>query len=129
MDEKQFNRVAKDILESMFGFVAVDTDGRITYISHAYAGTQGFTQEECIGRPVEEVIPNSRLSIVLKRRKNEMGRYMIADGSTAPGSVCNRLLIYQDGIKFPENIVGAMGFGIIHDLQDSEFVTRELELL
>lgn len=128
MVEHEFNQMARDILESMFGFVAVDTSGVITYISRDYAASLGFTQEDCIGCPVEKIIPNSRLRLVIQRKKAEFGKYMIADGAMT-GSICNRLLIYRDGIESPQNIVGSMGFGIITDSHSTETLTKELDEL
>lgn len=128
MNEQEFNQVARDILESMFSFVSVDADGIITYISRDYATAQGFDQESCIGRPVEEIIPNSRLRLVIQRKKAELGKYMIADGSKS-GSICNRLLIYRDGNRVSNQIVGSMGFGIITESQSTEMFVKELETL
>lgn len=128
MNEHEFNQVARDILESMFSFVSVDADGIITYISHDYSAAQGFDQKSCIGRPVEEIIPNSRLRLVIQRKKAELGKYMIADGSKS-GSICNRLLIYRDGVRDPQNVVGSMGFGIITGSQSMETLTKELDEL
>lgn len=128
MNEQEFNQIARDILESMFSFVSVDSNGIITYISRDYATAQGFEQEACIGRPVEEIIPNSRLRLVIQRKKAELGKYMIADGSKS-GSICNRLLIYRDGNRDPSQIVGSMGFGIITNSQSTEMFVKELETL
>ena len=66
MDEKSFNRMARDILESLYYFIAIDCEERITFIGREYASYLGYAQEELIGRPVREVIPNTRLPKVLK---------------------------------------------------------------
>ena len=52
MDEYKFAQMARDILESMCGFVATDKEGRIIYINEQSRKMLGKTQKECIGRPV-----------------------------------------------------------------------------
>lgn len=66
MDESSFNRIARDILESLYYFVAIDCEERITFIGREYAAYLGYGQDALIGRPVREVIPNPRLPQVLR---------------------------------------------------------------
>lgn len=136
MDEKSFNRIAKDILESLYYFVAIGRDERILFIGREYAAYLGYTQEECIGRPVREIIPNTRLPKVLKEGKEELGRFMSVPNKTpgAPkaariGTVCNRIPIYRDGDRERGEIVGVMAEGVIRDFQDTERLQEETELL
>lgn len=127
--DQQTCKLVMDIFNSIYGFIAVDKEGIITLIGRDYAATLGYTQEECIGRPVTEIIGNTRLPIVLQRRKEEWGRYMFGkntDGVSIGGipTVCNRMLIYSGGERKPDKVVGAMAFGVYVASQDAEkFIT------
>lgn len=135
MDEKSFSRMAKDILESLYFFIAVDCEGRITFIGKEYATYLGYTQDELIGRQVKEIIPNTRLPQVLKDGKEELGRFMSIPNKVSGqnvndvATICNRLLIYRHGDRESGEIVGAMAEGVIRDFQDTRRLHEETELL
>lgn len=128
MNDQEFIQFAKDVLESLYCFTAVDSDGKVTYISHHYAKALGISQEDCIGRSVDEIVPNSRLKLVAHRKKPETGKFMMADG-TNKGSISNSLLVYRDGVVHPDQVVGAMGFGVFRDSRKIEKLIKELETL
>lgn len=56
------------------GMLVVDKDATITFINHSAATMIGMKKEEMIGKPVLEVVPTSRLPIVLQTRKSETNR-------------------------------------------------------
>jgi len=122
------------MLDSMWYFVAIDLEGRITYIGKKYAALYNSTPEELIGRPVESVIHNTRLNLVLQKRENEIGRFMTSDipnqSLSAPiSSVCNRLLIYRNGDEAAGEVMGAMAYGIITSDQDIRHLPGEIDVL
>lgn len=132
MSKNSFEQTASDILNSMYGFIAIDNSGRITFIAKSYAEDLGLTQEECVGCPVEEIVKNTRLKIVLQRKKPELGRFIQVSGiTTRPGSVCSRLLIYRDGDS-EKDVVGAMAYGIITNnehWQNYTHLSKEIDTL
>ena len=136
MDEHEFNRLARDILESLYYFIAIDCDERITFIGKEYAENLGATQEELIGRKVSEVITNTRLPLVLRAGKPELGRFMsVAPGAKRTGTrkreatVSNSPPIYRYGDRERGEMVGVMAEGIIRDFQDTRQLHEEMELL
>ena len=132
MSQDTFEQIARNIFNSMYGFISVDNDGIITFISESYANNLGRTQDECIGQPVDEIIPNTRLKLVLQRKKPELGRYTKTVDNQKPGSICSRLLIYRDGIADDSNVVGAMAYGIITNSKgwmDYSHLAREIDVL
>lgn len=52
--------------------IFVDVDGKIVELSHAYAKFLGVNREDVIGKPVTEVIENTRLPEVIKTRVAEI---------------------------------------------------------
>ncbi|MBI5848280.1 MAG: sigma-54-dependent transcriptional regulator [Nitrospirae bacterium] len=63
------------ILDSTYdGMIAVGHDGVVTLFNKAAERTTGLSAKEIIGRPAVEVIPNTRLHIVLAGGKPEIGQ-------------------------------------------------------
>lgn len=122
---------AMNVFDSLPGFVAVDDEGKIVFIREVYAGRLGTSRKEAVGRPVEEVIRNNRLSTVLKQRKTEWGQHQRPlsgiTGQYTADSICNRLLIKDR--KDPTKIVGAMEYTAVHEYQDEEALMSELDYL
>ncbi len=129
MDDASLNKLFRNFIESMYAFIAIDEDGCISYISNHYCSLLDRPQEELIGLPVEDVIPNTRLPIVLQRKREELGRHMFVENSVNASSICNRMLVYDQGERSPERIVGAMAYGILMSDEDADHVQGELDLL
>ncbi|NRD77340.1 sigma 54-interacting transcriptional regulator [Bacillus sp. BRMEA1] len=81
--------------------VIVDDTGTILYINEGYCQFIGTTMEEAIGRPVQDVIENTRMHIVTKTGQEERASVQKINGSEM---IANRFPIFQDG-----KIVGAVG--------------------
>ena len=103
--------VLTQILETAFQwFVVVDQQARIMYINEDYCKFLEIGREEAIGKPVNEVIENTRMHEVIETGKEHIasphfikGTYMLA----------NRVPLTVDG-----QIVGAFGSVIFRDLND-----------
>lgn len=52
--------------------IFVDVEGKIVELSHAYAKFLGVEREDVIGKPVTEVIENTRLPEVINTRVAEI---------------------------------------------------------
>lgn len=81
--------------------VVVDRDGVIRYINEAYCEFLGTTVERAIRRPVQEVIENSRMHIVVKTGQAEIAAIQHIKGSEM---VANRFPLIVKG-----ELVGAVG--------------------
>ena len=64
--------------------VFVDKKGNIEELSDAYAKFMGVNREDVIGKPVEEVIENTRLPEVIKSRKAELAQALEAEYGIDP---------------------------------------------
>lgn len=95
------------VLEAMAGVIITDVEGRILYINDAYTQTLGFRREEVIGRLVTDTIPGTRMHIVAKTGREEIGSiFKMKNGESI---IVNRLPIKKDG-----KIIGAIAFSIIN---------------
>ncbi len=116
--------VLTQILETAFQwFVVVDQEAKIMYINENYCRFLEIDREVAIGKPVNEVIENTRMHEVIETGKEHIasphfikGTYMLA----------NRVPLTVDG-----QIVGAFGSVIFRDLNDwhnlSSHVKRTME--
>lgn len=94
--------ILEQILTDPYQAITVaDHTGAMRYISPVHEKFLGLRPGECIGKPAEDVIPNSRLRAVLTSGKAEIGQPQVMNGVTR---VVNRRPIVQHG-----HIVGAVG--------------------
>jgi PAS domain S-box-containing protein len=108
--------VNKEIFESIINtayewIVVVDTDAKIVFISDSYCEFLGVTREEAIGRPVQEIIENTRMHIIVKTGKTEI----VDNIQRIKGNdmVANRFPIFQDG-----KVIGAVGKVIFRNTKE-----------
>lgn len=92
-------------LESLCeGAIAIDRSGRVVYVNEKYLHSLRLTHvSEAIGRPIEEIIPNS-----LMRRVAETGEPILLDIMELGGEplVVTRMPIEDEN----RNVIGAIGF-------------------
>jgi transcriptional regulator with PAS, ATPase and Fis domain len=94
------------------GAIAIDRAGNVVYINEKYLHSLRFSDvSEAIGRPIEEIIPNS-----LMRRVAETGEPIPLDIMELGGEqlVVTRMPIEDEN----KNIIGAIGF-VLYDRLDS----------
>jgi len=119
------NKLIQEALETFPNFVVVDNVGRIVYLTDGYAKLLGTTKEGVSGRPVENVIPGTRLQTVLKTGEAEMGSVMNLFDHTQNceiSVVCNRIPIKENG-----KVVGALAVTIMNDLSEVKKLHEEVE--
>lgn len=90
--------------------VVVDTEGVILYINSAYCEFLGTTVENAIGRPVQDVIENTRMHIVAKTGQKELVALHPINGSDM---IANRYPLIIDG-----ELVGAVGTVMFRNPED-----------
>jgi transcriptional regulator with PAS, ATPase and Fis domain len=94
------------------GAIAIDRAGRVVYVNEKYLPSLGLRHaSEAIGRPIEEIIPNS-----LMRRVAETGEPILLDIMELGGEqlVVTRMPIEDEH----KNVIGAIGF-VLSDRLDS----------
>ena len=98
--------IAFDILNHFLtnpyeGITVVDQDAVLRYLSPVHERFFGYSHGDAIGRPVREVIENTRLHAVVKSGLAEIGQVQVMRDVTR---VVNRVPILRDG-----EVVGAIG--------------------
>lgn len=103
------------------GLVLVDQDGVIQYINQAYLQFLGITAEQAVGRPVQAVIENTRMHVVVRTGVPEVGWTQKIKGHEM---VVKRLPIFQDG-----KLVGAVGSVMFKDISELKALAARVGLL
>lgn len=116
--EEKFNiDMVEDLLKYAYeGFALVDDEGRI--VKWNYEELLGIKEEDVIGKPVEDVIENTRLHKVVKTGKKEIKHIQRIQGHDM---VANRIPIIRNG-----KIIGAVGAVLFRDASDVREMAKEL---
>ncbi len=81
------------LLESIReGIIAINEKGDVTVMNHQAAQILGFSPEDALGRPIEELLPETRMLEVLKTGKGEYDQEMLIEEEEV---VVNRVPILE----------------------------------
>lgn len=115
----------KQALEAFPNFIVVDADAKIVYINNIYARFLGIQQEDAIGKHVSQVIPNTRMDIIVKTGVAEYGsimKFYDHEKKEFVTLVCNRIPIFSDG-----KIIGAVAATTLNNVFEVDMLYREIE--
>lgn len=107
--------------EEFEGALIVGKDGRIVLITPRYCELLGIDPAEAIGRPVEEVIPNTRMRHVLETGKPDIGHvWEVKSSKGVTTAIINRI-----PIKKNDQVIGAVSFSVFRSMEEvKEFMQR-----
>ncbi len=107
----------EDILEYAYeGFVLVDGEGKVVKMN--YEKLMGIKEEDALGKPVQDVIENTRMHIVVKTGKKELRHVQRIQGYDM---ITNRVPIIRDG-----KVIGGVGTVLFRDASEVKELAREL---
>lgn len=107
----QINDILQTILDSVYDWiVVVDEDARIMHINQAYCDFLGVERSTVVGKPVQEVIENTRMHVVVKTGRAELGQVQRIKNQDM---ICNRI-----PIKRGDRIIGAVGIAVFRDVSE-----------
>lgn len=119
----EIDDLLKLAVDSLYLAIVIDETGTIRYISRAYADIIGLSTEEIIGKPVEKVIPNTRLKNVIKTEQAELGQIFIMQNGIP--TICNRFPIRDKNGK----IRGAISTATFYDIDKVGRLKEEIDKL
>jgi PAS domain S-box-containing protein len=121
LEEKFVENVFRIFDHMPIGINFVDESGKIVRLNKAMLDYFGLTQEAG-GKHILEIEPSSRLPVVLKTRRAEIGqRHRFADGREA---IVHRIPVIDNG-----RLIGALGIILFGDLQDIYLLAERNRLL
>nr|WP_297460905.1 sigma 54-interacting transcriptional regulator [uncultured Halomonas sp.] len=101
--------------------VVVDAKGRIAYINAPYADFLGVDPLAAIGRPVSEVIENTRMPEVVKSGKAELAQLQMVRG--------HHMIAHRYPIRAEGRVIGAIGTVIYHDTWEWRQMNAQVQAL
>lgn len=121
-DTEKWKNILTTVLDTAYeGIVIVDENGYVTTFNQAYENFIGVKREKMIGRPVEEVVENTRLHIVVKTGKPEIRQIQRIKGHDM---ICDRIPI-REGNK----IIGAVGKVLFRDVSEIDQLQEQTRRL
>lgn len=125
--EDKLHEILMQSFEAMYTFILIDEKGYVVYLNENYAELLGVSKEEAIGKNVKDIIPNTRLDVVMKTKKQEIGAIMDFynhKSKTEISLVCNRIPIIENN-----KVIGALGATTFSNINDVKFLYDEIENL
>ena len=98
------------------GYVLVDPDGRIVKMN--YEKLLGIKEEDAIGKPVEDILENSRMHIVVKTGIKEIRDVQRMQGHDM---ITNRIPIIKNN-----KVIGAVGTVLFKDINEIKELAHQL---
>ncbi len=115
---KRVNREKEVILNSTHdGMIAINNNGIITLFNQAAEKIMNLKAELCLGKYVSDIIPNSRLHLILKTAQEELNQTQVIGDTTI---VTTRIPIRD----FEGNIHGAVA--VFRDITEMKELAEEL---
>lgn len=107
----------EDILNYAYeGYVLVDSQGKIVKMN--YEKLLGIKEDDGIGKPVEEVIENTRMHVVVKTGKKELRDVQRIQGHDM---ITNRIPIIKEN-----KVIGAVGTVLFKDVSEVKELAHHL---
>jgi len=113
--------ILEKVLTQMRGLVVVDHETNIVFLNEEYAETIGKDPKDSLGSPVRQVIPESKLPVVVESGKAILGDVYYVLGKP---TVCNRIPLRKDGV-----LIGAMSFEVFGEIKQSDKLFASLQEL
>jgi PAS domain S-box-containing protein len=104
------------------GILFVDPDGIIRFMNQQYEDLIGTDRKKTYGKHITEFFPDSKLPLIIKTKKPQMGRKYHYKGRGT--LIVNRIPIYK-GKQF----IGAIAQCIFRDISEIKEMAKKLDLL
>jgi len=112
----------RELVEQLYdGIVMCDRAGIVTMINQTYCDFLGTTMEEAIGKPITEVIENTRMPQVMETGMAELGHLMRVGSRD--------ILVSRMPLREGDKIVGALGKVIFNDLRELRNLVERYNLM
>jgi PAS domain S-box-containing protein len=112
MSMRQLEAILDSIIE---GLIAVDGDARIVLFNEPAAAIVGCPVREALGRPVREVVPNTRLPDVLASGQEELNRRQQVGATTI---ITSRMVVRDPGGAVEGAVAIFRDIGEVQDLSE-----------
>ncbi|MCB2307661.1 sigma 54-interacting transcriptional regulator [Clostridium estertheticum] len=109
--QKDAVEILKTVIDNAYdGIIIIDKNAIITMISKSYCEFMGISEENAIGKPVTDVIQNTRMHIIVQTGVTETAQLQSIKGSYM---IATRLPIIKNG-----EIIGAIGKVLFRNVKE-----------
>ena len=119
--------LAESILDSVpMGVIFCDRDCIIRFMNETYARYLGISKSDAVGRPITDLIPDSRASIVMKNGLAEMGEHCsVGQGQGKRTLIVNRIPVCDEA----GTVVGMLSQSIFGNPSELKSLSEKIERL
>ena len=110
------------LLETFFTLVVVDENANVVILNKKYADILGISPEDAIGKPVDSIIPGTRMPWIVRSGETENASVFVMKNGRP--IVCSRLPIF-DG----DRIIGAVSFATFTEMDQLQSAVNMYEQL
>ncbi|MBW9154458.1 sigma-54-dependent Fis family transcriptional regulator [Clostridium estertheticum] len=109
--QKDAVEILKTVIDNAYdGIIIIDKNAIITMISKSYCEFMGISEENAIGKPVTDVIQNTRMHIIVQTGVTETAQLQSIKGSYM---IATRMPIIKNG-----EIIGAIGKVLFRNVKE-----------
>jgi len=113
--------LAELVFEQIHGVIIVDTNARILYINKQWADLIGVDRSESVGKLVKEVLPPTKMDIIVQTGKPMNSDLFELKGHTY---VCKRVPLFKDG-----QLIGAFSYEIFENMEIADEFIKKINKL
>lgn len=120
-DEKLQNILNK-ALRCLYYAIITDDEGNVVFLSKNYQELLNIKEEDFLGRPIQDIIPNSEIPRVINTRKEDIGHlFTLKNGQTV---VCNRIPIIEN-----DRLYGVISTATFYNLNEVSILNQQIKEL
>lgn len=120
--------LAQAIIEHLDTVAITDSEGRYIYVNKGWVDWIGMEPEEVLGKYIKEVVPETKMDIVLKTRKPLIGEVLLGKHKSGSKERSRVFVTYIPIVKDNEVIAG-FAFSIFRDLETALGFTQKIDYL
>nr|WP_300092550.1 sigma 54-interacting transcriptional regulator [Sedimentibacter sp.] len=120
-DEK-LQSILNKALRCMYYAIITDEAGIVVFISKNYQELLNIKEEDFLGKPIQDIIPNSEIPRIIMTRKEDIGHlFTLKNGQTV---VCNRIPIIENDILY-----GVISTATFYNLNEVSILNQHIKEL
>lgn len=109
-------------LKSLYYTVITDAEGKLVFLSKNYQELLNVKNNDYLGKPIRDIIPNSEIYHILENKKEDIGHlFRLKNGQTV---VCNRIPIMDD-----DKLLGVISSATFYNLNEVNILNQQIKEL
>jgi transcriptional regulator with PAS, ATPase and Fis domain len=121
-DHEELQELLSDAIKCLYYAIMTDEKGNIVFLSKNYQELLDVEEKDFIGKPVQEVIPNSEIPRIIETGKEDIGHlFTLKGGKTV---VCNRIPIIKNDVLY-----GVISSATFYNLNEVSILNRQIKEL